>query len=144
MEAVVMSLLAKGHWLGAVVIILAFLAFVGLGVVLRQKGAVAIGDKTKVVDIDALERIADKLGKVGDAVDQTQGAVRALDDRVKDVEHDLSSRPTRQEMHELEKSNVRSEEQLKALTIEIKATRETVARIDRHMYDASLRLAGSK
>ena len=140
METFLVSLASKGGVVGPVVVGVVLL----IGVLLRQKGVLSIGDGTKVVRVEHLEAISGKLDGISKEVHSTKVTVGKLDGRVKDVENDLSNRPTRQELHDLGLLFARMDERFSALTREVKAARETIARVDRHMYEAATRLAEGK
>lgn len=128
MDQLLTSLLNSGGPTGifaAVIIVM-----VVIGVYLRQKGFVAIGDKTKVVNKDALASIDNKLGKI--------------DQRLSDVEHDLKGRPTRAEVHDLDISVAKMDERLKSIDRGVHATNEAVTSINDFMREAALRLKGDK
>lgn len=90
-----------------------------LGILARQKGWIAIGDKTKVVEGDRLNSIDKKLG--------------GIDRRLGDVENDLRHRPTRQEVHDLELSVTRLETKVVSIKETTEKTNRAVNRIEEFM-----------
>lgn len=94
-----------------------------IGVYLRQKGLVSIGDKTKVIMKDDLSSINTKLG--------------GIDRRLGEVENDLKYRPTRREVHDLELSMTRLETEVISIKETTEKTNRGVNRIEEFMMTAS-------
>ncbi|MEO0496909.1 MAG: DUF2730 family protein [Pseudomonadota bacterium] len=110
----VIALLTKAGPVGVILGIV--LLGLMIGVWLRQKGALALGDKTKIVERDELQSINQKLG--------------TIDGRLSDVEHDLSNRPTRRELHEIEISMTRLEGEVTSVGRVTKSTNDAVVRME--------------
>lgn len=121
MEQILSTLLKSGGPLGIITAVLIIMTVVG--VYLRQKGLVSIGDKTKVVMKDDLSSINTKLG--------------GIDNRLKEVESDLRHRPTRQEVHDLELSMTRLETEVISIKDTTEKTNRGVNRIEEFMMQAS-------
>lgn len=58
-----------------------------------------------------------------------------FDERINDIEHDLASRPTRDDMKSLEISFARMDERMTAINSNVKATGEGVMRIENYLLD---------
>lgn len=117
MESILTALLNKGGPLGLMV---AFIFIVmTVGVYLRQKGIVSIGDKTKVVAKDRLASIDTRLG--------------GIERRVTSVESDLKNRPTRREVHDLDIAVTKLDGRLQGLEKVTNSTNHSVLRIEEHM-----------
>lgn len=106
------------------------LAIVGvlliLGLILKASGFSGIGKTSKLVDDDKIAAIAENLG--------------AIEKRLGTVEHDVSQRATRDEMHRLELSFTRMEGRFESLSATTQATANAVSRIEEYMYSAALRI----
>lgn len=119
MEIYLLPLLEKGGFAGALVVGVVLM----LGVFLRQKGSISIGDETRVVKTHRLDAIDQKLGRI--------------DARLGEVEVDLDNRPTRKEMHDLDKAVTRLDERMEGLGKITSQTNAGVARLEDFMINAS-------
>lgn len=121
MEQLLSTLLKSGGPLGVISAVLIVMTIIG--VYLRQKGLVSIGDKKKVVLKGDLSSINTKLG--------------GIDNRLKDVENDLRHRPTRKEVHDLELSMTRLETEVTSIKDTTEKTNRGVNRIEEFMMQSS-------
>ncbi|MDD9910199.1 MAG: hypothetical protein OXR62_10955 [Ahrensia sp.] len=125
MEKLFLFLIEKGGPFG--LILLAMMILVAFGLWLRQRNLLSLGDKTRVVNRDELSQINRRLGDI-------DGSLRVVDKRLTEVEHDIETRPSRKEFHDLEKGFVRLETGFLSVAREVKQTRASVSRIEDHMY----------
>jgi len=65
------------------------------------------------------------------------GRLGKFDERITELEHDLASRPTREDIHRIEMSMVRLDERMTALTGNVKATGAGVSRIENFLLELS-------
>lgn len=121
MEKFLISLIDTGGPAG--VLTASFLIMAMIGIFARQKGWIALGDKTRVVDNDKLSSIDKKLG--------------GIDRRLGEVESDLKHRPTRREVHDLEISMTRLESEVTSIKDTTEKTNRGVNRIEEFMMQAS-------
>jgi archaellum component FlaC len=121
MEQILSTLLKSGGPLGIITAVLIVMTVIG--VYLRQKGLVSIGDKTKIILKDDLSSINTKLG--------------GIDNRLKDVENDLRHRPTRKEVHDLELSMTRLETEVVSIKDTTEKTNRGVNRIEEFMMQSA-------
>lgn len=87
-------------------------------------------------------RPEDKEAKVANDDSNVMTELRAInarlgkfDERINDIEHDLASRPTRDDMKSLEISFARMDERMTAINSNVKATGEGVMRIENYLLD---------
>ncbi|WP_417423583.1 hypothetical protein [Hoeflea sp.] len=81
-----------------------------------------------------------KAGTDGDVMTELRAINARLgtfDERIKEVEHDLQSRPTRQDMHKLETGFARMDERMIALNGTTNATGAAVSRIENFLISLS-------
>ena len=117
MDLNVEALIQQAGPVGATAALL-LLIFYGLA---RAKGWTGFGDKSKMVETSAVEKIDRRLG--------------TIEKRLTDVEQDLHQRPTRQEIHELEKALARQDERIKSVDRTVTATNAAVSRIESFLID---------
>jgi hypothetical protein len=101
-------------------------------VIARAKGWLGLGSPAKS---DAPKGEAS--GDVMTELRSINARLGKFDERINELEHDLASRPTRQDMHRLEMSLARMDERMSALTSNVKATGEGVLRIENYLLDLS-------
>lgn len=122
LEALITMLVEKGGVPGA--ILLTLLGF-GLSVFLifKRMGWTGFGDKSKMVSSRRLDVIDDRLGGI-------EGHIQGVEQRLTRVERDLEDRPTRHELHEIQKTLVRIEERDKGRDDRMKAIGAGVSRVE--------------
>jgi uncharacterized protein YlxW (UPF0749 family) len=101
-------------------------------VVARAKGWLGLGSPPK-----ANAHTSEASGDVMTELRSINARLGKFDERINELEHDLASRPTRQDMHRLEMSLARMDERMSALTSNVKATGEGVLRIENYLLDLS-------
>jgi hypothetical protein len=101
-------------------------------VVARAKGWLGLGSPPKVN-----EPKPEAGGDVMTELRSINARLGKFDERINELEHDLASRPTRQDMHRLEMSLARMDERMSAMTSTVKATGEGVLRIENYLLDLS-------
>jgi hypothetical protein len=120
--------LGNGGVVGAILAVVAIVGTVLGGIVFKNKAVVSVTDKEKLVDSKQLDLINSNLGEI--------------EKRLGNVEHDVTSRATREEVHRLELSFTRMEGRFDGVSATTQATANAVSRIEQFMYDAALRAKG--
>ena len=106
-------------------------AILAAGAVLaRAKGWLGLGSPPKNGDPAPHGEVMAELSSIN-------GRLSKVDARVKEIEQDLASRPTREDMHRIELSMARMDEQISALNSNVKATGAGVARIENFLLSLS-------
>jgi hypothetical protein len=117
----------KGGVPGAIVITL-FGSGLSIFLLFKKMGWTGFGDKSKMVSSTRLDAIDRRLGGI-------EGHIQGVEQRLTSVERDLEDRPTRNEMHEIQKTLVRIEERDKGRDERIKAMGAGVSRIEGFLLD---------
>lgn len=98
---------------------------------LKALGVTAqIGDKAALVPDSRMTDLAT-------GVDDIKEKLSTIEGRVREVEHELSNRPTREEIHRLELSFTRLEGRLESQAATIQSTANAIGRIEDYMYTAA-------
>jgi hypothetical protein len=119
MDDLIPSLIEMAGPVGATaaVLLLAFAA------IIRWKGWKGFGDGDRMISAARVEQIDSKLG--------------TIDKRLKEVEVDLASRPTREDLYRVELTIGRMDERQKGMETTAKATGAAVTRIEDFMLSLS-------
>ncbi|MBV6648083.1 hypothetical protein ABWH89_11120 [Hoeflea alexandrii] len=119
MDDLIPSLIEMAGPVGATAAIL-LLAFAAI---IRWKGWKGFGDGDRMISAARVEQIDTKLG--------------TIDRRLKEVEVDLASRPTREDLYRVELTISRMDERQKGMEATAKATGAAVTRIEDFMLSLS-------
>lgn len=117
MDQLLTQLLNTGGPLGIIAAVMIITTVVGLWV--RQKGILSVGENSKLVSKDRLSSIDNQLG--------------AIDSRLTSVESDLRNRPTREEIHALEIAVTKIDGRIDGVVSVTNATNHAVNRIEEYM-----------
>lgn len=124
----ILTLVDKGGLAGLILAAFAIMSTVVVGLFFKNKAVVSVSEKAKLVDSTQLDAINTNLGEI--------------EKRLGNVEHDVTSRATRDEVHRLELSFTRMEGRFDSVSSTTQATANAVSRIEQFMYDAALRAKG--